>query len=91
MIARKKRAAFKRLTQAILRLGRKKRTSESIGPALLKQHSPYPEPSQTARSVAQNLQQSAMAEEEDYSSLPLTDRWVHKVRQTPDSLPHLTR
>ena len=27
-----------------------------------------------------------MAEEEDFSALPLTDRWVHKVRHQPPTL-----
>lgn len=53
--------------------------SPSPSPSRILDETPNPVPTPTPTPIPTPVITSKMAEEEDFSSLPLTDRWVHKV------------
>ncbi|KAK4207546.1 armadillo-type protein [Rhypophila decipiens] len=77
MVGRRgKTSSFQKLIKKVATLGRsskKSKTASEDDPAGRTQHQSPPKPASVRTSS------DAMAEEEDFSSLPLTDRWVHKV------------
>lgn len=86
MVGRRgKTLSFQELINKVASLGRSKKSNSKLNssddPACRTQHhSSSSEPTATRTSAESLKSSNNMAEEEDFSSLPLPDRFVHKVR-----------
>jgi hypothetical protein len=90
MNSRRPRASLRNLIKKTACLGRRRHRSETARPPTPKEEHSGFDAARLNPLSALCRRRPNMAEEEDFSSLPLTDRWVHKVclRLRIDQEPH---